>query len=95
MTSHDLIHHMKSLICQAFKVYTIEIIDDSHKHAGHAQALGGKHFRLLLVSQDFEGKTRLERQRSILTLFQDMMPHRIHALSIQAITPQEFQKWEG
>lgn len=63
----------------------IEVIDESHMHVGHAGAKGGAaHFRLLISSQQFEGLSTLARHRLVYDRVHDLMPHPIHALSIQA-----------
>jgi len=68
----------------------LEIIDESHKHVGHAGARGGGgHFSVLVVSQHFVGKTLLERHRLVYQALGDAMQKEIHALSIQALTPDE------
>ncbi|WP_028455592.1 BolA family protein [Chitinilyticum litopenaei] len=66
------------------------IEDDSAAHAGHAGNGGGGHFNLLLVSSAFAGQRLLDRHRMVKDLLKDLMPHRIHALSIRALTPDEF-----
>lgn len=64
--------------------------DDSAKHAGHAGAAsGGGHFRVHLVSLQFEGKNRLARHRLVYDCLDDMMHTEIHALAIVALTPAE------
>ncbi|MDO8413037.1 MAG: BolA family protein, partial [Gallionellaceae bacterium] len=66
----------------------IEIIDDSHKHAGHAGArAGGGHYGLRIVSAQFAGKPTLARHRMVYSALGDMMKHDIHALNIAASTP--------
>lgn len=69
----------------------IEIIDDSHRHAGHAGArAGGGHYTLHIVSAQFVGKSTLARQRMIYSALGEMMQHNdIHALTIDASTPEE------
>jgi BolA protein len=70
---------------------TLEIHDDSAEHAGHAGAAGGAgHFSLLIVSKAFSGVSRLERHQQVLNRLTDLLPHPIHALSIKALTPDEF-----
>jgi BolA family transcriptional regulator, general stress-responsive regulator len=67
--------------------------DDSAKHAGHAGAAsGGGHFRLHLVSAQFEGKNRLARHRLVYDCLDDLMHTEIHALAIVALTPAEAAK---
>jgi BolA protein len=69
----------------------LEITDDSAAHAGHAGAAGGGgHYSLLIVSQTFSGLPRLKRHQRVLQEVADLLPHPIHALSIKALTPEEF-----
>ena len=68
----------------------LEIIDESAKHAGHAGAAsGGGHFIVNIVSPAFENKTLIQRHRLVYDAVGDIMHSEIHALSIQAKTPQE------
>lgn len=68
----------------------LELIDDSHLHAGHAGARsGGGHYRLAIVSAAFAGKNTVARHRLIYEALGDMMRNDIHALAIQARTPEE------
>lgn len=69
---------------------TLEIIDESHLHAGHAGNTGGGHFRVLIVSEQFAGLLPLKRHRLVFAAVGDMMQTKIHALSIEAKTPAEF-----
>lgn len=70
----------------------LEVIDDSARHAGHAGARsGGGHYRLLIVSAEFSGKSTLRRHRMIYDALGELMRSRIHALSIQSLTPEETQ----
>jgi BolA protein len=69
----------------------LEITDDSADHVGHAGAEGGAgHFSLLIVSEGFAGLSRLARHQRVLCELTDLLPHPIHALSIKALTPEEF-----
>lgn len=68
----------------------IEIIDESHLHAGHAGAAsGGGHFNVMIVSDQFKGKSTIERHRMVYLAVDDIMRTEIHALSIKALTPDE------
>lgn len=68
----------------------LELVDESAKHAGHAGAKsGGGHYRLLVVSSAFVGKSRLQRHQIVYDALGELMRSRIHALSIQASAPEE------
>ena len=67
-----------------------ELHNDSHLHAGHAGNTGGGHYRLLVVSEAFSKQSRLARQRLVKDKLHDLFPHRIHALSIKAASPEEY-----
>jgi BolA protein len=69
---------------------SVELIDDSEKHAGHAGAKGGGgHFELIIVSEQFEGKSSQARHRMVHAALGEMLEREIHALSIKAYTPDE------
>ncbi|WP_274585800.1 BolA family protein [Neisseria leonii] len=75
----------------ALNLQHYEFSDDSHLHAGHADNTGGGHYRILVVSEAFNGRSRLARQRMIQTPLQDLFSQGvIHALSIRALTPGEY-----
>ena len=68
----------------------LDIIDESAKHAGHAGAAsGGGHFIIQIVSPAFGGKSLIQRHRLVYDAVNDMMQTEIHALSIQATSPEE------
>ena len=67
----------------------LEIIDDSAKHAGHAGAREGGHFQLRLTSAAFRGKTSIQRHRLVFAAVGALMKTDIHALNIDARTPEE------
>ncbi len=72
-----------------FNPAELHIADDSHRHAGHAGNGGGGHITVTIVSSHFSGKSRIMRHQSIYQALQDLIPGRIHALSIKAMTPDE------
>lgn len=77
---------------RALEPQALQIDDDSAAHLGHAGAReGGGHFTVLIVSRHFIGKALLQRHRLVYAALQDLMPTQIHALSIKAYTPEEFQ----
>ena len=67
----------------------LDIQDDSALHAGHAGNTGGGHFTLNIVSAQFSGKSQVLRHRAVYQALADLMPQRIHALSIRAYAPDE------
>ena len=66
----------------------LDIADDSARHAGHAGAREGGHFRVRLVSEAFRGKSAIERHRLVFAAVAGLMGD-IHALNIDARTPEE------
>ena len=89
---------MKSTVSQmrhrlaALEPQSLDIIDDSDKHAGHAGAQsGGGHFRLSIVSRRFEECGTMARHRLVYDALGSLMQREIHALSIIAKTPAESQ----
>jgi BolA protein len=69
----------------------VEVIDESHMHAGHAGARdGGGHFRAVVVSMQFEGKTPVQRQRLVYDALESAMGSEIHALSMKTLTPADW-----
>lgn len=74
----------------ALQPQSLEVLDDSHKHAGHEGARDGRgHFTVRVVSQAFAGKLPLARHRAVYAALGDMMQTDIHALAIEARTPDE------
>ena len=73
----------------ALSAQSITIEDESHRHAGHAGAKDGGHYKLDIVSSAFTGKNTVARHRLIYDAAGDLMRGRIHALSIRALTPEE------
>ena len=69
----------------------VELTDDSEKHRGHGgyNPAGESHFTLVIESPAFAGKSRLDRQRMVHAALGDLLDERVHALSIQARTPEE------
>lgn len=70
----------------------LEVIDESHLHAGHSGARPGgeTHYRLDVVAAAFEGKSRVERHRIVNGLLDEAFGRRgLHALALRARTPAE------
>ena len=74
----------------ALKPESLEIVDESRAHAGHEGAkAGGGHYRLVIVSPAFAGKTAQLRHRMVYEALGPLMRHEIHALAIKAYAPGE------
>jgi BolA protein len=76
---------------EAFSPESLEVIDESHLHEGHAghRPGGETHFRIYIVSPAFDGKSRLERHRMINTTLAGELAGTVHALAIKAQAPGE------
>ncbi len=85
---------IKLKLTEALCPIQLDITDDSHKHAGHAGSRpeGESHFSVFIVSQAFEGKSRVERQRLVYQALAEEMKQRIHALALQTLSPNEREK---
>jgi BolA protein len=86
----DRVALIREKLTAAFAPSQLDIIDESHLHAGHAGAAsGGGHFAVTIVSPAFEGKNPLARHRMVYDALGDAMKTEIHALSLKAKTPAE------
>jgi len=91
MTS-ERVEQIRTRLTQALQPESLEIIDESARHAGHAGAAsGGGHFIVHIVAAAFQDKPLIQRHRLVYDALGEMMQRDIHALSIQAATPGEFQ----
>jgi len=87
--------HIEAKLRDGLDALHVEVVDESHLHAGHAGAAsGGGHFRAVIVSTAFEGESRVARQRRVFGLLVDEMKQEIHALSMQTFTPDEWRETE-
>jgi BolA family transcriptional regulator, general stress-responsive regulator len=89
---------IKAKLQSAFSPESIEIIDESHKHAGHAHVVtrpgtadssGGTHFHIKMVAEAFRGKSRIDRHRAINDLLAPELEAGVHALAIEVKAPGE------
>ena len=89
---------MREKLTSVFAPVALEIEDQSGRHAGHAGATrndgsqGETHFHIRLVSQTFEGLSRVERQRRVYAALKDELAGPVHALSLSALAPSETAK---
>lgn len=82
---------IKQLLTQSLEPITLEIVDDSAAHAGHAggREHGGGHYQVHIVSPTFKNVNTVKRHQLVYQALESMMQTEIHALSIQALTPDE------
>lgn len=84
------VKRIQAALQTAFAPVSLEVIDDSARHAGHEGARDGRgHFNVEVVSDVFEGMGSLARHRAVYAALETMMATDIHALSIRARTPAE------
>ena len=89
----DRRQHIETKLRDTLGADHVEVVDESHLHAGHAGARDGRgHFRATIVSDRFEGANTLARQRLVYEVLAEEMRSEIHALSMQTLTPSE---WTG
>jgi BolA protein len=88
MQTRDLI---TDKLTKAFAPQRLEVLDESHLHAGHAGSRPGgeTHFRIHIVAQAFEGKSRIARHRMINDTLAAELAGSVHALAIHAASPGE------
>ncbi len=85
--------HIETKLRQELEAAFVEVIDESHLHAGHAGARsGGGHFRATIVSDRFEGLSTVEAQRLVYGVLADEMGSEIHALSMKTVPTA---RWSG
>lgn len=76
-------------LAQHFAPAALEVLDESYQHAGHAGARpdGESHFRVVIVSEAFRGKSRVEQHRMVNAALAEELRDRVHALAIQSSAP--------
>jgi len=93
MNPQDRRKEIIRLLADAFAPETLGVEDESYLHEGHAGAKDGRgHFRVLIIAEIFEGKTMIERHRMIYRVLDDMMRLDIHAIAIDAWSPDELDR---
>lgn len=83
---------IEELLQKAFLPISLEIIDDSHAHARHAEAKlrpSAGHFRVMIKSAHFDGLPQIKRHRMVYEVIGDLMVHEIHALSLRLFASDE------
>ena len=86
-----MIDQIGSKLTEALAPKSLEIVDESHLHAGHAGARpeGETHFRVHIVSDAFSGLTRVKRHRLVNKALSEELSGSVHALALSTMTPEE------
>ncbi len=80
---------IERVLASALQPLSLQVQDDSHLHAGHAGASEGRHFSVHVVSERFNGLSRLARHRLVYDALRLQIQHGIHALAIDARAPAD------
>ena len=82
---------IREKLLQTFQPSRLEVINDSHLHAGHrgSPGTGESHFRVLMVSAQFTGKSRLQRHRMVNEALAKELQGKVHALALDLRAPGE------
>ena len=83
---------IEELIKSNLNIIKISIADFSNEHKSHSTYDGGGHYQAIIISNDFEGLSLLERHQKIYSILGDLMTNEIHAFSMKTYTNSEFQK---
>ena len=94
---------IEAKLTTAFAPERLDVINESHQHAGHHHVESGHHatfdgtgethFRVRIVSAAFAGKNRVERHRAVNDLLADELKRGVHALAIEPAAPGEKTRW--
>ena len=87
-----MVDKIKKIISSKININNIEIVDQSHQHAGHSQNAGGGHYKAIIISDDFQDKSLIERHRMVYDALGDLMQNEIHAFSMNTLTLSEFNE---
>lgn len=90
-----VIDSIRTKLTAEFTPEALDIVDESHKHAGHrglpADASGETHFAVTLVSAKFEGISRVGRHQLVYHVLAEELNHPVHALALKTLTPAEYR----
>jgi stress-induced morphogen len=86
-------NQIREILREAFEPSRLDVINESHQHA--VPAGSETHFKVLIVSEAFEGRTRVERTRAVMSKLDALMRSGVHALSLRALSPEEEAKGQA
>lgn len=83
---------IESKLTDALNPEFLEVVNESHKHAGHAHGSTDSHFLAVIVSSAFEGVRMVARHQQVYQILGNEMDNPIHALALKTYTAEEWQK---
>ena len=90
MSPEERIDIINDRLLKKFSPTKLEVIDDSHKHVGHAGSKDGAgHYTVIICSDELKKLSRVAAHRAVYDCLKDLIPHEIHALSIVVGTSTE------
>lgn len=93
MNPKERMKEIQRLLKEAFEPDTLGVEDESHLHAGHEGARDGRgHYRVLIISEAFRDQNLLNRHRMVYKALGDLMRTDIHAVAIDAWSPDELDR---
>jgi BolA protein len=87
-SNNSAVVQMEARLRERLNPNALEVLDESHQHAGHVGANGsgfGTHFRVRIASPLFTGKSRVARHRLVYDALQEFMAAGVHALAIETL----------
>ncbi|MEM0898691.1 MAG: BolA family protein [Pseudomonadota bacterium] len=87
---------MRDKLAAAFNPERLDVINESHLHAGHQEKFDGSgetHFRVQIVSAEFANKNRVQRHRLVNDVVAEELKDSVHALAVQVAAPGEAVRW--
>jgi BolA protein len=90
----DRASRIAALLRQAFAPALLDVVDESHRHAGHAGAgaEGETHYRIVMVAAAFAGCSRIERARAVHAALAPEFASGLHAIALRLLTPEEHRQ---
>ena len=85
---------IKNKLVSDIDLAEISVINQSHLHKGHDGYSPNSHFSVKVISDQFKGKSRIERHKMVYNSLSELIESEIHALKIKALTPAEFANLE-
>ncbi len=87
----DMDQTIREKLMIGFKPTRLDVINESELHAGHRSSpgTGHSHYRVLIISDAFDGKSRVDRHRMVNEILSEELPDKIHAFALNAYAPGE------